>query len=125
MELATLLANATVIQASLGVTVARLGIVLTNVMHHTEIAYRINACVLTGILEMTVAVLVLKSRDRCVRATGLVSLGFVFAINIGFRQTAPSARTPRPVVPEKVAIMKEPVYVPMGFLVTTATLMAL
>ena len=73
---------------------------------------------------MTVAFFVPNSMDKCVRDMGLVKLGFVFAINIGLRQTAPSARTPRPVVPEKFA-MKELVVVPMDFQATTAILIAL
>jgi hypothetical protein len=73
---------------------------------------------------MTVAFFVPKLMDKCVRDMGLVKLGFVFAINIGLRRTAPSARTLRPVVPEKV-VMKELVVVPLGFQATTATLMAL
>jgi hypothetical protein len=73
---------------------------------------------------MIVAFFVPNIMDKCVRATGLVKLGFVFAINIGLRRTAPSAQTLRPVVPEKV-VMKELVVVPLGFQATIATLMAL
>jgi len=74
---------------------------------------------------MTVAFFVPQSMDKCVRAMGLVRLGFVFAINIGLGRTAPSARIPRPVVPEKVAMKEELVFVLVDFPATTATLTAL